>query len=170
MSILTRWTMNPSNFLRPSYSSIRGRTRGALSSVKYSSASVKTTQSPCAWSSAKFFAAAKSLIQSKWQTRAPPARAISTVASVDPVSTTIISLAKTRMDASQRGRFSASFLAMTHAEIFIVSTPLVPLMFCARGRVPTPVRDTPPPPFAYRAEARRAPLPRDHPAFPPSFQ
>ncbi len=90
------------------------RSSGLSSSTSTSSASRHSSQSPSAASKETLRACAKEPVHSWKSTRAPNERAISTVASVEPVSTITISSTVSATEARQRGSISCSSRTIMH--------------------------------------------------------
>src|SRR5579884_1573648 len=80
-------------------------------------------QSPRACFKDSLRAALKSSHQGKWKTRAPASRAMSSVLSLDPVSTTMVSSTEPLIEFRQRGRLASSSRTIRHAETTRLATP-----------------------------------------------
>ncbi len=117
-----RWLTNRSE--KPSRHGFRAnaRRRRASPSASTSSASSHRIQSPVAASIETLRASANEPFHGKWTTRAPNDSAISTVESVDPVSTTTISSTAGAAAWSERGSISSSSLTIMQSEIRSPST------------------------------------------------
>ncbi len=149
------------------------RKAGTLCGGKRSSASIQKIHSPRAHRIDSLRAAEKSSHHGKSNTRAPAARAISRVASVEPVSTTTTSSKSADAEARHAPMFTASLRATIQSETRAISSSSLPggrrskapsptstAWDATQTSPPTPIADTyqhPPPPsrtFIRRAGSR----------------